>query len=167
MKWPKKCNSIEFDETCAKYDISDIEDIKVTPIQNVLGKVFVSPFRRSVLTGKRLFADKDLHEIKSIAEVPIKSFIDTDRAYPLWVWNVMGRVQWYFNNDRQMESRLDTYRRADETINICEAEAVDCTLVTHGFFIKSLLKVLKNRGYRLRGNKSIKIKNLQVIVAEK
>lgn len=168
MKWPKKCTSYDFDKACLEYDISNIEEIKsFPPIENISGKIYVSPLSRSLNTAKRLFKRTDFFEFSEITEVPLKSFKDTNTSYPLWIWNVVGRIQWLFNNKRQIESRLSTQKRANKVIDICEAESTDCVLVTHGFFIKTLLKVLKSRGYSVKGNTHLKVKNLQIIVAEK
>ena len=102
-----------------------------------------------------------------IGEVPLKSFIDTEKRFPLWIWNILGRVQWYIGSSRQIEKRNSTIQRANKVIDLCESQNEDCILVTHGFFMKTLIKVLKNRRYHLLGNNQFVIKNLQLICAEK
>ncbi len=83
------------------------------------------------------------------------------------MWNGVGRVQWYIGSERQLEKRDNTMQRANKVIDLCESENEDCILITHGFFMKTLIKVLKNRGYLLLGNNHLEIKNLQMISAEK
>ena len=85
----------------------------------------------------------------------------------MWLWNVLGRVQWFLGSARQSEKRKETIRRANMVVAILEQENSDCVLVTHGFFMKTLMKVLKKRGYKLVGCNSIVVENLQMIVAEK
>lgn len=167
MKWPKKCSSDDFDMACAEYDRSDLENINITPLDERNDKIYVSMLSRSVNTAKRLFPNKEYYEMPEIGEVPLKSFMDTKKRLPLWMWNVLGRVQWYIGSVRQLEKKNDTIQRANKVIDLCESANEDCILVTHGFFMKTLIRVLKSRGYLLLGNNQLKIKNLQVIFAEK
>lgn len=167
MKWPGKCSSTEFDSACAGYDLCDIEDVGGALSEVKTDKVYVSKLSRSINTAKGLFPDREYHEMPELGEVPLKSYKDTTKKLPLWVWNVLGRLQWFAGSPRQLESREDTMLRANKVIEICEQENSDCVLVTHGFFMKALLKALKKRGYRLFGNKGIKVENLQMIWAEK
>lgn len=167
MKWPKKCSSAEFDRACEKYDISGIEDVKPLSIEMLADRVYVSKLSRSLNTARALFPNKEYCEMPEIGEVPLKSFKDTTKKLPLWIWNVFGRIQWFAGSSRQLEKRVDTIHRANKVIDICEQENSDCVLVTHGFFMKTLVKVLKKRGYKLVGNKGIKVENLQVIMGWK
>ena len=167
MKWPKKCSSDDFDKACAEYDRSDLENIGIIPFDVPIGRIYVSKLLRSVNTAKSMFPDKEYFEMSEIGEVPLKSFMDLSRRLPLWVWNVLGRIQWYIGSTRQLENRNDTIQRANKAIDLCENANGDCILVTHGFFMKTLIKVLKNRKYQLLGNNQFAIKNLQLIYAEK
>lgn len=101
-----------------------------------------------------------------IGEVPLRSFMDTEKRLPLWMWNILGRVQWYIGSSRQLEKRNSTIQRANKVIDLCESQNKDCILVTHGFFMKTLIRVLKNRKYQLSCNNQFAIKNLQLIYAE-
>lgn len=47
-----------------------------------------------------------------IGEVPLRSFMDTEKRLPLWMWNILGRVQWYIGSSRQLEKRNSTIQRA-------------------------------------------------------
>ncbi len=167
MKWPKKCSSEDFDLACAEYDRSDLEYINIIPIEKQVGRIYVSKLSRSVNTAKSLFPNNEYYEMPEIGEVPLKSFMDTKQRLPLWIWNVLGRVQWYIGSERQLEKRKDTMQRANKVIDLCESEDEECILVTHGFFMHTLIKVLKSRGYFLVGNYQLDIKNLQIIRAEK
>lgn len=166
MKWPGKCSSEEFDMACEEYDRSDLEYINVVSSKRQTGSIYVSHLSRSIHTAKLLFPDSEYYEMSEIGEVPLKSFVDTPKRLPLWMWNVLGRVQWYIGSGRQLEKRKDTIQRANKVIDLCERKKEDCILVTHGFFMHTLLKVLKNRGYQVSGNKQFDIKNLQMIIAK-
>ena len=106
-------------------------------------------------------------KMKKNGEVPLISFMDTEKRLPLWIWNSLGRVQWYIGNTRQLEIRNGTVQRANKVVDFLESENEDCILITHGFFMKTLVRIFKNRGYSLSGNKMLEIKNLQTIWAEK
>ncbi|MEE0918400.1 MAG: hypothetical protein U0L56_00005, partial [Lachnospiraceae bacterium] len=72
----------------------------------------------------------------------------------------------YIGSSRQLEKRNSTIQRANKVIDLCESQNKDCILVTHGFFMKTLIRVLKKRKYQLSGNNQFTIKNLQLIYAE-
>ena len=167
MKWPKKCSSSDFDMACAEYNRSELESINITPLCEETDKIYVSMLSRSVHTAEILFSNKKYYEMPEIGEVPLKSFMVTEKRLPLWMWNILGRVQWYIGSSRQLEKRNSTIQRANKVIDLCESQNEDCILVTHGFFMKTLIRVLKNRGYQLIGNNQLTIKNLQLIYAEK
>jgi broad specificity phosphatase PhoE len=167
MKWPKKCTSAGFDEACARYNEAPIVKIEKTSLENGADVIYVSSLSRSKETARSLFGNREFVELPEISEVPLRSFKDTKKSYPLWVWNVLGRGQWLFKNKRTEEDITATRMRANKAIDICEAEGKDCILVTHGFFMKTLLKEMKKRGYSLRGSKRIQFNNLQSVIAEK
>ena len=167
MKWPEKCSSDGFDRACAEYDFNDIEKIGTTSIEVQADKVYVSKLSRSKNTANVLFPHMEYFEMPEIGEVPLKSFKETQKNLPLWLWNILGRLQWFAGNARQLEKRKETILRANKVVDILEQENSDCVLITHGFFMKTLVKVLKKRGYKLVGCKGIMVENLQMIVAEK
>lgn len=167
MMWPTKCSASDFDMACAEYDRSALENIDVAPLCDVPGKIYVSKLSRSVQTAEILFPNQKHYEMAELGEVPLKSFVDTKKRLPIWMWNILGRVQWYIGSLRQAEKRIDTIQRANRVIDLCECQNEDCILVTHGFFMKVLMKVLKKRKYQVTGNSQFAIRNLQLICAEK
>jgi broad specificity phosphatase PhoE len=167
IKWPKKCNSTIFDKACKEYDLADIESVDGFHIDIDCKKIYVSNFPRSLKTAQALFPRKNYIEMDNIGEVPLRSFLDLNVQLPLWIWNVMGRLQWYLNSSRQNESRHDTTKRADKVICELEKKNVDCVLVTHGFFMNTLINRLKKQGYSVNGQKLLRFSNLQMVTAEK
>lgn len=143
MRWPDKCDSKEFDDACARYDFSEIENIPECLADDTSCKIYVSTLKRSMETAKVLFPGKQLYELPEIIEVPLKLFRDTNKVYPLWLWNGIGRIQWLLNSKRQTETRKDTSDRADKVIDFLENKGEDCILITHGFFMNTFLKKLK------------------------
>ena len=65
--------------------------------------------------------------------IPKHRIMDTKKRLPLWIWNVLGRLQCYMGSARQLENRKDTIQRANKTIDLFESEKGDCVLVTHVF----------------------------------
>ena len=167
MMWPRKCTSYDFDNACLKYDIANIEKIESFHMEITSDRIYISPLSRSLETAKNLFGNREFIELSEISEVPLKSFRDTNRPHYLWIWNIIGRIQWFFNCSRQLEGIVSTKKRANKAIDIFETEEKDCILVTHGLFIKILLKELKERGYSIKGRKHFIFQNLEMIIAEK
>lgn len=165
MNWPLICNSIEFDNACNDYDAADISKVNIEKIDSEYSKYYVSPLYRSKETARRVFPNRAYYEI-DVEEVPLKSFTDCSFKMPLWIWNIMGRLQWYINSSRQEEKRIDTVQRCKRIILDLECKNENCIIVTHGFFMKTFIKCLKQQGYTVSNNK-MGISNLHFIYAEK
>ncbi len=85
---------------------------------------------------------------------------------PLWFWNLSGRIQWLVNSARQVEGRNITKERARQFIANIIQDNMNCVVITHGFFMHTLLGEMKKTG--LRTNKSFdKYKNGEYVIAEK
>lgn len=166
MEWSGRYTSQTFDRACLEYDLAHIKSIDnaYVPAGNL---VYISNLIRSSETAQALFPGKEFIESDDIGEVPLRSFADWSISLPVWVWNVMGRIQWYFNIDRQKEGRYKTIKRADSVIAELEKRKTDCVLITHGFFMKTLISRLKRAGYRIKGQTAIGFGNLQGVTAEK
>lgn len=165
--WNKRYNSVDYDIACKEYDNSSLESIKKQILFNSNEKIFISTLKRTHDTAKLLFGDNVFIRDNLFDEVPLKSFKDTDKSYPLWMWNIAGRMQWLTNNTRQIESRKETQERAEKAINIIESIDKDCYVITHGFYMITLIKVLKKQGYKIKRRHSLGINNLEEIRAEK
>ena len=171
MSWRKKYNSITFDQACAQYDKAPIvSSHEGCPTEKSGEEVYISELSRTYETANLLFDRQDFYKTALLNEVPLRSFKDTDREYPLWLWFFMGRFQWFLQNKRQPECRKESGRRAEELIQLLEKRGADCCLVTHGFYLKTLIRELKKKGYRIRYDnfraRMFGISNLERIVAE-
>ena len=171
MSWRKKYNSVTFDQACAQYDKAPIISSREgCPIEKNDGEVYISELPRTYETANRLFDRQDFYKTALLNEVPLRSFKDTDREYPLWLWCFMGRLQWFLQNKRQPECRKESGGRAEELIRLLEKRGTDCCLVTHGFYLKTFIRELKKQGYRIRYNnfraRMLGISNLERIAAE-
>ncbi|MDE7341493.1 MAG: histidine phosphatase family protein [Lachnospiraceae bacterium] len=172
MRWPRWCNAEEFDNACLQYEEADILPVHAEkkaaaagePV--VTGKIYVSTQHRSLKTAKALFGEQEYIQMSGLCEVPLRSFTKLGFRLPLWVWNMVGRLQWYFGSRRQTESRSDTVKRAKAAVRYL-AEEKDCVVVTHGFFMKTFLRELEKAGYVLKGNRAFGFENLHMVRAEK
>ena len=144
-----RCTSEEFDRECGEYDKAPVKDMIYEIPQAGFRNVYISTLPRSRDTACRLFPDKILRESELIDEVPLRSSFDTGRKMPLWFWNVSGRIQWLFNSPRQTEGRRQTRKRAGRFVEILCREASDCAVVTHGFFMITLLREMRKAGFRM------------------
>lgn len=166
MRWPRRCDAEEFDKACVRYDKADIVPLHVEKKEHVTGKVYVSTQSRSLKTAEALFGAREYIQMSGLCEVPLRSFVSLRFRLPLWVWNVAGRLQWYFGGGRQPECRSDTIKRAEAVIRQIAKEE-ECVVVTHGFFMKTFLGQLKKAGYVLEGDRAFGFDNLHMVRAEK
>lgn len=161
-KWKFWYSSQEFNKSCYEYDTSPIGLLNKHNIKtNKL--IYISELSRAYDTAKLIFGENKFIKTNLLNEVPIKAFTDKFIILPLIAWRVIGRIQWYINSKRQIETRDETYNRAKKTVDFLEEKNEDCFVICHACYMRVLLKELKHRGYK--GNYSmINIKNLKKFV---
>ena len=165
-RWSRRCTSAEFDKECSEYDKAPIKDTsyKTPPVE--CRKVYISTLPRSLETALKIFGDRNFIATELISEVPLRSGFDTEKKLPLWFWNITGRMQWVFNVSRQAESRRRTKNRARKFVKmLCRADE-DCAVVTHGFYMHTLLGEMKKAGFRTDRTHAV-YKNGECVIAEK
>lgn len=166
MEWDRYYDSVSFDKACSIYDISPIR-LSNTRYENKNNdKIYISGLSRTSETARMLFGDNDFYKSELLNEVPLRSFTDTIRKLPLIIWNVIGRLQWLFNNKRQPETRSQTIDRAEKAISMLEKENADCIVVTHACFANTFTKQLKKRGNKIDKRK-FRMNNLERVTAYK
>lgn len=163
MKWERRYNSVGFDEACKKYDNSPIDTIDKK--YNVEGNsiIYISGLSRTRETALKLFGKKKFYKSELLNEVPIRSYKDTNKKIPLAIWNVMGRVQWFLDNARQIETRAQTRKRAEKAASMIEKNNKDCYIVTHGMFMRTFLHELEKRGFTINKRRII-VDNLEEFI---
>lgn len=167
MLWKKKYNSATFDLACDQYDKCPIVLSRTINLEtDNAQKVYISEMNRTYETACRLFKKGNFLKTPLLNEVPLRSFRNTTNIYPLWLWNFVGRLQWFLQNDRQAETKKDTVLRANRMIKMLEDRREDCYLITHGFFMRVLIRELKKHGYTAKNSFGM-ISNLDMIIAEK
>ena len=111
----------------------------------------MSSLPRTLETAKAVFGEREYIATDLIDEVPISASISTKLKMPFAFWSISCRLQWLFNSKRQKESQKDTIIRAEKFVDGLIAKNEDCAVVTHGFFMITLLKVMKNKGFVVAG----------------
>jgi broad specificity phosphatase PhoE len=166
MMWQKKYNSINYDLDCEKYNLSSIVPVtEKFADEDERNIIYISDLSRTYDTAYQLFGQTNFYKTELFDEVPLKSYKDTTKAYPLFVWHLMGRLQWALNSKRQIETRKQTVLRAKEAVRLLEENKENCFVVTHGFFMRTLLKELKSKGYKIKKTNRFGISNLERITA--
>lgn len=155
-KWSKWCNSAEYDKECIEYDVAPIKNgtFKVPEIR--FQNIYISTLSRSRDTAIKIFSKDNLTgnftSTEWIDEVPLKSSFDTGLKLPLWFWNLTGSIQWFMDRPRQTEGRRDTKKRAGLFVELLLEKGVDSAIVTHGFYMHTLLWEMKKAGFRIKGS---------------
>ena len=129
-------------------------------------RIYISELSRSRDTAEKLFPAGDYMESGLINEVPLRASADIGKKMPLWFWNITGRLQWFINSKRQAEVRDQTRERARQFVAMINNDNSDCAVVTHGFFMHTLLHELKKAGFRTNMS-SAEYKNGEYVIAEK
>jgi broad specificity phosphatase PhoE len=164
--WNGKSTSDMFDSDCIGYDGASIKEIKYKIPLIEYRRIYISELSRSRETAEILFPDRDYIVSGLINEVPLRSSFDTKKKMPLWFWNISGRLQWFFNSPRQIEGRSSTKERARQFAAMVGDENMDCAVITHGFFMHTLLYEMKKAGFTVNGS-SAEYKNGEYIIAQK
>lgn len=165
FNWRKWSSASQFDEDCEGYDMAPVLPVSSSVPDDTISRIYISSLRRTGDTARQIFGDKEYIASDLIDEVPLSSSIGLKNKMPLSFWNITGRLQWWFNSRKQKEGRKETFLRAALFIDTVEAKKEDCAVVTHGFFMHTLISVLKKRGFHI-GNTSLHYANCECIVAE-
>lgn len=178
--WKKSCTSAEFDEECRLYDEAPIiitEDskwiseaksalTKSGQLSNNILKIYISTLVRTRLTAETLFGQRSFVKSDLIHEVPMRSAFDSKKRIPLWFWYVSVRLQWLCGSSRQPETMRQTKERAQRFVDEIIQRDEDCIIVTHGFFMRTLMAVMKRYGFKV-DNMPLYYKNGETIVMKK
>ena len=132
-------------------------------------KFYISTLSRTKQTLKGLYGGVPYTETPLLKEVPLVACKDTDKRLSRSFWRVAGRMQWFFNNHRQPEVRSETKARAGELVEMLLEKNEDAVLVTHEFYLYTLMMILRRHGFKItRPQKTrFRINNLEHIYAEK
>ena len=166
FKWRNWSTSEQFDMDCKDYDRALVKPFSVEILNKKFEKIYISSLSRSRDTAIQIFGKKNFITTKLIDEVPIHSSVVSKVKLPLLFWNISARIQWLFNSQRQQECRKDTVYRAEQFVNMLLQNEEDCTVITHGFFMQTLIACLKKKGFCI-GHTKLKYSNGEYIIAKR
>lgn len=143
--------SKEFKEWEENYNTSGVirNDVELMGIK--WDRCYSSTLIRAIITAKHVYSNK-IFQNDLIRETIIDPIFKSDLKLPYWFWAVSGRIAWYFNHKSQEESKIITNDKARQFLDLLQEEAEkegseNILIVTHGFFMFSLQKELKRRGF--------------------
>ena len=148
IEWDFWQTSKEYDQGCADYDTAPVLPVEVHLPDADFKTIYVSDLSRTAATARQVVGDRELTATALINEVPEKSGFDTELKLPGMLWSGISRVQWFLCSRRQPESRKETERRAEEFVRYLIRQNEDCAIFTHGFFMITLLRVMKKHGFQ-------------------
>ncbi|MGN0156384.1 MAG: hypothetical protein ACI39N_03980, partial [Lachnospiraceae bacterium] len=166
FKWKTWSTSEQFNEDCKMYDKAPIFPVCSDVSQMNYQNIYVSSLARSRETAKQLFGEKGFISTKLIDEVPLCACVTSNRKLPLVFWNVLGRLQWLLNIHFQKECRNETVQRAELFVKMIVEKNEDCIIVSHGFFMHTLINVMKKWGFQISHTR-IKYSNGEYILAQR
>lgn len=149
FQWKKWSTSEQFNKDCKMYDEAPIFSLLSDVPKIDHQKIYISSLQRSRATANQLFSEKDFISTKLIDEVPLCASVTSNKKLPLIFWNVSGRLQWFFNIHSQKECRKETIYRAKQFVEMIVKEEKDCIVVTHGFFMHTLLEQMKKQAFHI------------------
>ena len=170
FNWEKKLNSEEYDKAWSDYDYTPIKPITKRFKVPEDAKIFTTSYYRTQETARQYLGRDDFEVIPDglADEVPLVSYKDTRKAKRVWKMNVRGRLQWYTHGKRQPEWRRHSLERAYKLIDWLEAQGAEtCVVVFHGFFLRTVSRALRIRGYKQDSRPFFKVPNLITIKAVK
>ena len=143
--------SNQFKEWEENYNKSDVikKDIELMGIK--WDKCYASTLIRAIITAKHVYKE-DIVKTDLIRETIIDPIFKSSFKLPYWFWAVGGRLAWYFNHKSQEENKTMTREKARKFVdqlqeNAKREDSENILVVTHGFFMYSLQKELKKRGF--------------------
>ena len=166
FQWKKWSTSEQFNKDCKMYDEAPIFSLSSDVPQINYQDIYISTLQRSRDTAKQLFGERDFIPTKLLDEVPLCASVISDKKLPLIFWNISARLQWFFNIHSQKECRKETVYRAKQFINMIVEKEKDCTIVTHGFFMHTLLSQLKQQAFKISHTK-LSYSNGEFVIAER
>lgn len=166
FQWRKWSTSEQFNKDCNMYDEAPVFSLlsDILPINHQ--NIYISNLQRSRDTANQLFGEKTFLSTKLLDEVPLCAGVTSNKKLPLIFWNVLGRLQWFLNVHSQKECRKETIYRAEQFIEMIIEKENDCVIVTHGFFMHTLLSQMKKQAFQISHTR-LRYSNGEYVIAER
>ncbi|MDQ0216349.1 broad specificity phosphatase PhoE [Oikeobacillus pervagus] len=161
---PTFMSSKEFSQWVYDYDRADIlkKDVDLLGIQWDI--CYTSNLPRAIQTAEMIFPHLVL-EREELREVPIFPITNCKLVLPHFLWMIAGRIAWYLSHPSQLETKNATKVRAKQFVQqILKEKNQNIIVVSHGFFLSVLTKVLQKNGFE---GKRKTFKNGELLLFEK
>ncbi|MCF6269329.1 MAG: histidine phosphatase family protein [Melioribacteraceae bacterium] len=144
----KYLNSTEFDNSMSGYDVYPIKPNEISIDCNEWNICYASTLSRATTTAKIIY-DREIVETPFIVEVTLSAFIKTNARLHYMAWQIAGRIAWLFSFKNQSEVKQQTFERINQFLELLENSGhQNILIVSHGFFMKVLVRELKKRGFK-------------------
>ena len=134
-----------FDKVSSQYNDSSV--LWQAPPDLPSYKLYASSMKRAQQTAQLAF-QRPFNILSGVQEVTMRSFMDTNLRLPLWLWELMGRIQWRFGSSRPYENYNETMKRLNGAIEEVDRHGESSIIVMHGLAMRYMVKVLRSRGYK-------------------
>ena len=162
--WCRSETAIEYKKQYNKNHIQEFKkDIVLEKIDSYrsIDTVFCSPQKRAIETANAIFNKSVILNINDNLMELDYPVINMDLIkLPLKVWLTISFIKWIAGNNveghlsyKEKKHKLESY--SDELIAYAETNKI-CVVIAHGMLNRELIKILKNKGWRLEYNEGLK-----------
>jgi len=164
-KAKKMMSSNDFEEYVTSYDNATVIENKIDLEHSQWNKCYCSDLTRAIITAKSIY-DKELETTDLLREVKMYPVKKIRLKIPGFLWSISSRIAWKINHVSQLETSDDTKKRAKEFLSKLDLkEDENILIVSHGFFLITLINELKLLGFK--GDIPRNMKNGYLYILEK
>lgn len=164
-KTSRMMSSSDFQDYITNYDNAMVIENKIDLKDSQWNKCYCSDLKRAIITAKSI-CDNELEITDLLREVKMYPVKKLRLKIPNFLWSISSRIAWKLNHHSQLETSTYTRKRAKTFLSILHLNNDENILiVSHGFFLITLVSELKLLGFK--GNIPKKIKNGCLYILEK
>lgn len=158
-------SSAEFEMAMNNYDNADVIPNNLNIRENDWDICYASTLPRAIKTAKTIYGG-EIITTDLIREVPILPFTKRNFVLPAFFWHMAARIAWLKNKPSQPEGKHETENRINKFLEIIDSSGYEKILVvSHGFFMGSLFKILLKKGFK--GEMDFRPRNGKLYILEK
>lgn len=141
-------NNNEFSKWNDEYDVAHVKNFFKESHHLEWKKCYCSDLHRAKETAKFIY-DGETVKSELLREVPMSPFTRMRLKLPSLIWFVFSRVAWRINHKSQIEGHKQTIQRMHNFFDAkLRDETEDILIVSHGFFLRYFMRMLKNMGFK-------------------
>ena len=159
--------SVSFDAAVQALIDSASEAPAERPIAPAGRTVYIAEGKLARSTAEQILLLEDFQIEPLLNEIPLRSYMDTDRLLPAEKWLRKAAAQRKASDPRQPESRSAVLSRADNLIRKLESADGDSLLITYPLFLTELLDRLRVHNYVVQRSGIFKVQPLEKIVVSR